>query len=84
MYHWQDVVLAVCIFGFNVALVPSVLSKQKPAIPTSVLTASFQVTILTVYINLHLWYSAVMSLINATLWSILGIQKYQYIRRVKH
>lgn len=82
-YTWQDLVLAASLFGFNVALLPSIFSKHKPALTTSLLTALFQLAGFAVYINLALWYSAAMSFVNFTLWSILSIQKLKFCSRAK-
>lgn len=67
--------LAVSILGFNIALVPTVFSKSKPALSTSAMTVVFMVATVVVYVSLSLWYSAAMSSINALLWATLGVQK---------
>ena len=74
--HWQDLILAVSMAAFNIALIPSVMSKHKPAVNTSLLTAVFLVPVVVVYVTLSLWYSAVMVAINCILWTTLMIQKY--------
>jgi hypothetical protein len=76
MHHqWQDIVLAICVLVFNLALVPSIFGESKPALATSVLNVFFMLAVVTVYFNLHLWYSAIMNSINTVLWAILAIQK---------
>jgi hypothetical protein len=75
-YQWQDVVLAISILGFNFALIPSLFSKSKPALSTSILTAFLQLAVMIVYISLSLWYSAAMSFINFALWSALAGQRF--------
>jgi len=73
--HWQDLVLATCILGFNIALLPTLLSKKHhPHVNTGIMTAFFQLAAFAVYINLHLWYSASMGLLNAVLWLVLVAQ----------
>ena len=74
-FTWQDMVLSACILGFNIALVPTLLSKHKPHASTGIMTAAFQLICLVVYVSLSLWYSAAMALLNATLWSIIVAQK---------
>jgi len=74
-HHWQDIVLAVSIFGFNIALIPTIFSKHKPHASTGILTALFQLLALVVFISLSLWYSATMSLLNAILWTVIVVQK---------
>jgi hypothetical protein len=73
---WQDIVLAISFAVFNVALVPSVISKHKPALGTSLLTTVFLIPGLVVYISLSLWYSVIMTVINIGLWTTLLIQRY--------
>lgn len=82
MITWQDIVLAVCIAAFNVALLPSVFGKSKPQLSTSVLTFSFLIPQAAVFLSLSLWYSFTMSAINACLWAALGIQKAKSRTRV--
>lgn len=81
MHHWQDLVLAISVCAFNIALIPSVLGKQKPRLATSVMTACFLVPEIVVFANLSLWYSFVMALTNALLWIALAIQQYERTRR---
>lgn len=74
-HHWQDVVLAISILGFNFALLPTIFTKHKPHATTGILTALFQLSALIVFVSLSLWYSAAMSLLNASLWIVIVIQK---------
>ena len=75
IHHWQDAVLAISFAVFNIALIPSVLSKHKPALGTSLLTTTFLVPGLVVYISLSLWYSVAMTIINIGLWATLLVQR---------
>jgi hypothetical protein len=74
-HHWQDIVLSVSFLVFNIALLPSVFSKHKPALGTCILTFTFLIPGLFVYISLSLWYATLMTVINIVLWGILGIQR---------
>ena len=51
------------------------MGKSKPALSTSVLTTVFMVVTVVVYISLSLWYTTVMSSINALLWGTLAVQR---------
>ena len=75
VHSWQDIVLAISFAVFNIALIPSVISNHKPALGTSVLTTTFLIPGLIVYISLSLWYSVIMTIINISLWSTLLIQR---------
>lgn len=73
--RWQDIVLSVCILGFNLALIPTLLSKKHhPHAWTGIITSTLQLVALVVFISLGLWYSAAMSLVNALLWAVIVIQ----------
>ena len=77
MHHqWQDIVLATSTLVFNIALLPSVFGKRKPALGTCLLTSTFLIANITVYFSLLLWYAAVMASINFCLWATLLIQVY--------
>lgn len=80
MHHWQDWVLAGCVLAFNIALVPSVLNSQKPKLLTSALTALFLIPEVIVFLSLSLWYSFIMALINALLWTTLALQRFMQMR----
>ena len=82
--HWQDLVLSTCILGFNIALLPTLFSKRhNPHVGTGIITSFFQLIAFVVYINLHLWYSAAMGLVNAVLWSIIVAQGLGAPKRAK-
>jgi hypothetical protein len=83
MHHWQDHILAISFLMFNVALLPSVFSKHKPALSTSILTFVFLIPGLFVYISLSLWYSTLMTAINISLWGVLGAQRYLINKKIK-
>ena len=75
MHRWQDIVLAVGSLIFAFALLPSVFSKHKPAVWTSLLTASVMAVFSVTYASLSLWYTASTSTLATTLWFVLAIQK---------
>lgn len=75
MHHWQDIVIAIGSLIFAAALMPSVLSKDKPALWTSV-TTGFVLAVFTVtYASLSLWYATFTTSLAALLWIVLAIQK---------
>lgn len=73
---WQDIVLAVGGIVGVIALFPSILSDDKPAIATSVLDGLVAVAITAVDLSLHLLYAAVIATIIAVLWFILAVQQW--------
>jgi hypothetical protein len=72
---WQDLVLTIGSLIFAFALIPSVLSKDKPALTTSVTTGVVLFIFAFVYVTLSLWFSAVTTAFTGIVWSILAIQK---------
>jgi len=73
---WQDMVLMVGNIIFVISLFPSILTKNKPSIWTSILSAVVLYIFVITYISLSLWGSAIATLIVSILWTILAIQKY--------
>ena len=73
---WQDWVLATGAIAFIVALVPSVLSKDKPALTTSLLTGTVLAIYAIVYVTLSLWLTTITVAITSLTWFILAYQKY--------
>lgn len=79
---WQDIILAMCLFAFNTALVPSLFGKQKPRLATSVITSLFVMPQMVVFFTLSLWFSLAMSTVNWLLWTILVIQKWRIDKNI--
>ena len=71
---WQDYVLAIGNVIFIVSLFPSLLSKNKPAILTSLLTGATLTVFVFTFITLKLWFSAGAMGGSAILWYILAFQ----------
>jgi hypothetical protein len=79
---WQDLVLTGGSTIFVIALIPSVMSKDKPASSTSLMTGSVLIVFAFVYLTLSLWFSAVTTAITGVLWFILASQKLIASKRV--
>lgn len=75
MIVWQDMVLAIGGFVFAFALVPSIGSKDKPALKTSVITSITLLVFCVCYATLGLWLAFTSTVVTAALWIILAIQK---------
>lgn len=73
---WQDYALGFVQAVFAVALIPSLLDRQKPALSTSVMNAGGMIIVTTVYFSLYLWISAWVATAVAIQWVILGLQRY--------
>jgi hypothetical protein len=72
--QWQDVAITAGTIVLLIALLPSVLSKNKPAVSTSLMTGTVLVVFTVVYISLGLWFSAITTGITSILWYVLAIQ----------
>jgi hypothetical protein len=81
--HWQDPVLTAAQAMFILALFPSILSKDKPALATSLLNGAVAACIGLVYVSLSLWFAAISAALNSILWLVLAAQKYGIDRDVK-
>lgn len=74
---WQDLVLTTGSLIFSVALFPSLLSKEKPALSTSLLTGTVLAIYAFTYTTLDLKFSIFSTSLLAVLWLIFGWQRWQ-------
>ena len=74
---WQDIVIGVGAWIFFFALLPSIFSKNKPALPTSIITGSVLASFVVAYASLSLWASAISTSFASAAWFILARQKYR-------
>jgi len=74
---WQDIVIATCQLAFLPSMLPTLLSKDKPALFTSVMNAAIVSVITITMSTLYLWFSVVTGTITAIIWAILAIQKWK-------
>jgi 1,4-dihydroxy-2-naphthoate octaprenyltransferase len=72
---WQELILTLGQVIFIVALLPSVFTKDKPEIWTSVLTGLVAYSIGVTYTTLHMPLAAVSAGLNGVFWTILAVQK---------
>lgn len=73
---WQDIILGVGSWVFLIALLPSVFSKNKPPLFTSVLTGTMLTLFTLVYLSLSLQAAALSTFLVALVWLTLAWQKY--------
>jgi hypothetical protein len=74
---WQDTVLSIGSLLLAASLIPSVVSSDKPAISTSILTGSILFIFSVVYATLSLWAAVFANSLSVTLWFVLAAQKYR-------
>lgn len=75
MENWQDIVLAAGALVLALGLIPSVISSDKPALTTSVMTGSVLAAYTVTYASLSLWYASAMTAAATALWFVLAVQK---------
>ncbi|MEX1113481.1 MAG: hypothetical protein WD603_01875 [Patescibacteria group bacterium] len=78
---WQDIVLSVGSAMFMIALIPSILSDDKPAVTTSLMTGTVLIVFAATYASLGLWFTTVITALTAAFWLILFAQKLLAKRR---
>ena len=72
---WQDYVIAIGSWLFIIALIPTIISKEKPALTTSLLTASVLTSYVLCFSSLGMLMSAISGAGTALCWWILAFQK---------
>ena len=75
--HWQELVFFLGQMIFNISLLPSIFSKDKPALITSMLTATVIFVYVFVYGSLSLWLTGISVGTTGLLWAVLAYQKYR-------
>lgn len=78
---WQDLLFSSGGLIFTIALIPSILSDDKPALSTSLMTAVILSTFSYAYFTLELWLSVFGGALVAGGWWVLAVQKYLIDRR---
>lgn len=81
--HWQQTVLALGQVVFIIALLPSVFSKDKPEIWTSIITGTVALSIAITYTTMKLPIAALSAFFNFVFWSLLAYQKRSQSARAK-
>lgn len=82
-FVWQDFVMMMGSIGFIASLLPSVFSKDKPQILTSISTAIILISFTICYLSMGLYLSSILTVFTAILWIILARQKYKIGRQEK-
>ena len=67
--------LSIGQFVFALALLPSVFSKDKPALSTSLTTGIVLAIFAFTYSTLKLWSAAAFAALVGVIWFILAVQK---------
>ncbi len=73
---WQDIILTIGQVIFVIALLPSIFSKNKPALSTSVMNAVVLAIMGVVDLTIKLYGTTLGLFAVAICWAILAVQKY--------
>jgi hypothetical protein len=71
---WQDIILGLGSIVFCLALIPTIFSKNKPSLWTSVPTCMTLFAFVIVYYSLDLYFAVATTFASATLWDIIALQ----------
>ncbi len=71
---WQDAIFTIGNIVLIAALFPSLLSKNKPALATCLLTGTTLITFALAFYTLGLWFSAITITGSSILWFIFAAQ----------
>jgi len=74
---WQDVVISVCSWAATLALLPSVLGKDKPALSSCIFTGVLVSTFGICYYTLDLLSAAASAWVLAAAWFVLAFQQWK-------
>lgn len=75
--RWQDLVIASVSIAFAIALIPTLVGENKPAVSTGLLTSIGLAVFVAIYVSLGLWLSAVTSLVSSALWTAITVQSWR-------
>lgn len=80
---WQDIGIMIIQWAALIALLPTVWSKDKPPLFTSIFTGGLMIALSLIFYTLHFWSSTISSLSVGVLWLIIGVQKYRADRKLR-
>lgn len=72
---WQDILMMIGGFGFAIALIPTVIGKNKPAKSTCAITGGILTSYVVAMATLGLYFSAIAVGITAVMWWVLLFQR---------
>ena len=78
----QDIIISVGMWIFFIALIPSIKSKDKPTLWTSIPTCMVLIVYAFTFATMELWLSVASNILTASAWLTLAIQKYMQKTRI--
>jgi hypothetical protein len=80
---WQDIIITIGTFIFAIALIPTLRSKDKPPVSTSLTTGITLIVFALTFASLGLWFSCIMNLFTGSLWLTLALQKHRATKQLR-
>ena len=78
---WQDWVIAICQWGFALALLPTVFGKEKPEVSTALVTAVLAGVVAATFATIPLIWAAVATGSTSVIWFIITAQSWRRRRQ---
>ena len=72
---WQDGLFFIGSIALGLGLLPSIWSSDKPAVKTSLVTATVLASFCVAYVTLHLWAATIGTALDTLGWLVLLVQK---------
>lgn len=73
---WQDIVISIGQLIFVLALIPSIVGNDKPAVSTSLINGLILAIFTFTFASLGLWFSTISSAMISLAWIFLAKQKH--------
>jgi hypothetical protein len=74
---WQDIIFSSGSFILLIALIPTILGKQKPEVSTSIVTGIILGAFSYSYYTLDLVFSSFITGLNSLAWFVLAFQRFK-------
>lgn len=78
--QWQDVVLTIGQLVLTLSLLPTVFSKDKPVLITSISFGAILMTFSITFATLALWFTTLTTFLGSLTWFLIAFQKYSQER----
>ncbi len=78
---WQDWVIAICQWGFALALLPTVFGTEKPEVSTALVTAVLAGVVAATFATIPLIWAAVATGSTSVIWFIITAQSWRRRRQ---
>jgi hypothetical protein len=74
---WQDWVIAICQWGFALALLPTVFGDEKPEVLTALVTAVLAAAVAVTFATIPLMWAGMATGSTSVIWFIITAQSWR-------